>query len=419
MKRNYFIVGLVFLIFFAISLITNVLGAIIPDIKESFNLSCALVGFLPASFFVAYLMSIPAGMLIERIGEKPVLILSFALALAGSLFLALSPRFPVALTSLFVIGIGMAMLQVVINPLLRVAGGEEHFAFFSVMAQLVFGLASYLSPLLYRHFVDGLKPGGAADNPLLAALARVVPAGMSWVSVYWLFAAVSLVMLALLAVVRLPRVELKDDERMGTFSTLAHLLRNKTVILYFIGIFAYVGTEQGTCNWISQFLKEYHGWNPETEGASAVSWFWGMLLVGCLLGLGLLKFFDSRKILVVFVSAAMVALSVALFTPSRTVSLWAFPAVGFCLSVMWSIVFSLALNSLAKHHGSFSGILCTGVIGGAVVPPLIGLLGDHFGLRAGMVFIYLPLVYLLGIGLWAKPLINNATINQKKSETSV
>jgi fucose permease len=137
MKRNQLIVGLVFLIFFAISLITNVLGAIIPDIKDSFNLSRALVGFLPASFFVAYLMSIPAGMLIERIGEKPVLIGSFALALAGSLFLALYPRFGVALTSLFVIGIGMAMLQVVINPLLRVAGGEEHFAFFSVMAQLV------------------------------------------------------------------------------------------------------------------------------------------------------------------------------------------------------------------------------------------------------------------------------------------
>jgi fucose permease len=135
MKRNQLIVGLVFLIFFAISLITNVLGAIIPDIKDSFNLSRALVGFLPASFFVAYLMSIPAGMLIERIGEKPVLIGSFALA--GSLFLALYPRFGVALTSLFVIGIGMAMLQVVINPLLRVAGGEEHFAFFSVMAQLV------------------------------------------------------------------------------------------------------------------------------------------------------------------------------------------------------------------------------------------------------------------------------------------
>jgi fucose permease len=85
---------------------------------------------------------------------------------------------------------------------------------------------------------------------------------------------------------------------------------------------------------------------------------------------------------------------------------------------MWSIVFSLALNSLDKHHGSFSGILCTGVIGGAVVPPLIGFLGDQFGLRAGMGFIYLTLAYLLGIGIWARPLINNATINQKKTEAS-
>jgi fucose permease len=85
--------------------------------------------------------------------------------------------------------------------------------------------------------------------------------------------------------------------------------------------------------------------------------------------------------------------------------------VGFCLSVMWSIVFSLALNSLAEHHGTFSGILCTGIIGGAVVPMLVGQLGNVFGLRAGMHVVFLTLAYILAIGFWAKPLVNNATMS--------
>jgi fucose permease len=88
--------------------------------------------------------------------------------------------------------------------------------------------------------------------------------------------------------------------------------------------------------------------------------------------------------------------------------------MGFCASVMWSIIFSLALNSVDKHHGSFSGILCTGIIGGAIVPLVIGWLGDRIGLRAGMLVLYLTLAYIFGIGLWAKPLITNKTIHSEK-----
>ena len=88
-KRNFLIVGLVFLIFFVISLITNILGPLVPDIIDSFKLSLALAGFLPTSFFIAYgVMSIPAGMLIERFNEKPVLVASFVLAFLGSALFA-------------------------------------------------------------------------------------------------------------------------------------------------------------------------------------------------------------------------------------------------------------------------------------------------------------------------------------------
>ena len=139
------------------------------------------------------------------------------------------------------------------------------------------------------------------------------------------------------------------------------------------------------------------------------------MTIGCLLGLLLLKLWDSRRVLIVFVTAAIILLTLALFGPPR-VSLYAFPLMGFAASVMWPIIFSLALNSVPAHHGSFSGILCTGIIGGAVGPLIIGWLGDRFGLRIGMLFLYLTLGYILSIGFWARPLITNKTIASAKAE---
>jgi fucose permease len=138
-----------------------------------------------------------------------------------------------------------------------------------------------------------------------------------------------------------------------------------------------------------------------------------MMSIGCLIGLLLLKLFDSRKILMGAVLSAVIFLTASLFTTGE-IALITFPLVGFSLSVMWSIIYSLALNSVVSHHGSFAGILCTAIIGGAVIQLIVGRLGDMFGLKFGMLFIYFTLSYILSIGIWAKPLINNETIKIKK-----
>ncbi|MGB8319904.1 MAG: MFS transporter [Ignavibacteriaceae bacterium] len=412
MKRNYFIVALIFIIFFVISFLTNIIGPLIPDIIKSFSLSYFMVAVLPFSFFIAYIMSIPAGMLLEKYHEKKIMAAAFLVAALGAFLFALIPSYSVSIISLFLIGFGMAMLQVAINPLLRTAGGEEHFAFNSVFAQLFFGGASYLSPQLYSYLVKNLESGNTGNNFILGTLSGVVPAGLPWVSLYWIFAVTSILMVILILIIRLPKVELKEDEKTGAWKTIKELLRNKTVILFFIGIFAYVGTEQGIANWISEFLSKYHGFDPQTTGADTVSYYWGLLTVGCILGLVLLKLVDSKLVLRIFVIAAMICLAVALFS-SGNIPLYFFPATGFFLSVMWSVVFSLALNSLDKHHGSFSGILCTGIIGGAIVPLIIGYLADFIGLRFGMLFIFVTLGYILSVSFWANPLIKNETIFEK------
>ncbi len=408
MLRSKFIVVLIFVIFFVISFLTNILGPIIPDIIRSFDLSYGLAGFLPFAFFVAYgVASLPSGLFIEKLGAKPVLVWAFLLALIGALLFAMVPLFPVALVSLFTIGIGMAMLQVVINPLLRIAGGEEHFAFNSVLGQLFFGAASFLSPLLYSYLVENIHTG--ESNGLLVLLTAVVPENLKWVSLYWVFAFVSLLMIVVLRLVRFPVVELNEDEKVDLGIGLNMLLKNRVVWLYFLGIFCYVGTEQGVANWVSTFLQVYHQVDPVTTGAGVISRFWGLLTVGCLLGLLLLKFFDSRIVLVCFTAGAILSLLAGLFG-STSVALIAFPLVGFFASVMYSVIISLALNSVPAHHGTFAGILCTGIVGGAVIPFIIGWLTEWAGLQFSMLFLLLTLGYILSIGIWAKPLINNARV---------
>jgi len=415
MRRNYFIVGLVLLMFFVLSFLTNILGPIIPDIIDSFHVSMAAAAFLPFSFFLAYgVLSVPAGFLVDRFTEKPVMIASFVTALAGALSFAVHPTYAVAVASLFTIGAGMAMLQVAINPLLRVAGGEEHFAFNSALAQVVFGTASFLSPLIYSYMVNNVASG---RRPVLRLFAQITPPHLHWVSIYWIFAAVAAAVILLLSAVRFPRIERTEEEQAGTVGTYFEMLRRGMVWAYFGTMFAYVGSEQGTADWISKFLSQYHGYDPHTIGASAVSWFWGMMTVGCLAGLVLLKLFDSRRVLVGFGVGAICTLSAALFGPAG-VSLYAFPAIGLFASIMWPTVISLGLNSVKEHHGSFAGILCTGIIGGAVVPLIIGRLGDVAGLRVGMMCLYVTFGCVLSLGLWAKPLIANATIRTESQKTA-
>jgi FHS family L-fucose permease-like MFS transporter len=414
MKRNYYIVALIMLTFFVISFLTNVIGPLSPEFIKDFKLSDLLAGVLPFAFFIAYgVMSIPSSMLVQKYSEKAIMVTAFIVAFFGSLILAIQPNYLTAVLSLFLIGCGMAMLQVVINPLLRTAGGEENYAFTSVLAQLIFGAASFISPLVYSYMVRNIK----IDNSgIFNILKSHIPADMPWISLYWLFAVICLFMFLIILASKFPKVELKSDEKAGPLKTHIQLLTKRVVIAYFIGLFCYVGTEQGVSYWMSQFLFEYHHFDPQTTGAHAVAYFWGLMTAGGVLGLFLLKIMDSRRLLIMFTIPALIFLTLGLFG-SANISLWSFSIVGFFMSVMYPVIFSLALSSVSEDHGSFAGILVTGIIGGALVQLLIGALGNLFGLRSAMCFIYLTMGYMLSIGFWAKPLITNKTIFENKERT--
>jgi len=396
MRQRALIIFYIMAVWFVISFVTNLMGPLMPILIDDFQLSLAMAGFLPFSFFLAYgLISIPAGALVEARGPRATLLCAFSCNLLGCLAIALHPSYAVVSGGLFVIGVGMAMLQVVINPLTRVAGGEGHFAFFSVMGQLVFGLASYVSPIVFSHLMG--QQGAAPDS-------------LPWVQFYQAFLLVFVLLIGVTASLSIPRVELTESERAGGFATYRALLRERPVRLFFLGIVAYVGTEQSLANWMSQFLSTYHHFSPTQEGAHAVGLFWGLMSIGCLLGLVLLRLLDARVVLASFTVLALVCVGLALFGPAN-ISLLAFPTAGFFLSVMYSIVFSLALNSVSRHHGAFSGILCTGILGGAIVPLLVGMLGDWLGLRTALLAVFATLGFILSVSWWARPLVRNQTVS--------
>ncbi|MGB5818606.1 MAG: MFS transporter [Saonia sp.] len=411
-KRYVHIIILVMLVFFVISFITNILNSIIVDVKNSFDLSLTMTGLLPFSFFIAYgVMSIPAGFLSEKYSDKTLLSWSFLIMAVASLGFSFFPGYSVFSITLFSLGSCMAVLQVIINPMLRVAGGEEHFAFNSVLAQLVFGLASFASPFLYKYIVDT----GSNESGVAATIRSLVPENLPWVGLYIVFSIIALVLLAIVFFTKYPTYEKRADEVAGDSKSYWSLLKNKWTILFFLGIFCYVGTEQGVGNWISQFLYQYHGLDAQTVGADTVAYFWAMLTIGCFLGLLLLKVMDSRKLLIGATAITMLFLVIAL-TGSAQVALFAFPAIGFSISVMWSIIFSLALNSVNDNHGSLSGILCTGIAGGALIPFLVGALGEISSLRTGLFLLLVPLTFILSIGFWANPLVKNKTIQLKNGK---
>jgi fucose permease len=405
------------LFWFSISFITNILGPLIPDIVANFELKdLALAGFIPTSFFIAYaIMSIPAGLMIDRYGEKPVLLIGFAMPLLATLSFAWIHTYPMLLASSFIIGLGMAMLQTVLNPLQRTVAGEENYAFIAEVAQFTFGIASFLSPLAYSYLVRNLSVDQyvKGKNILIDFFAMITPLEMPWVSLYWVFSLLLLVILIAAAISKFPTIAHQDGSKEIQKGGYLLLFKQPFVWLYFLGIFSYVASEQGVSIFMTTFLEKVHGVNPQIEGAEVVSYFWGAMTIGCLLGLLLLKLIDSKCLLKYSGTLSLILLLSALWG-SKEWAMFAFPAIGFTISLMYGIIFSLGLNSVKSNHGSFAGILCSAIAGGAVGPLLISLVSDAISIQCGMFVICLFLLYITSIGFWAKPIINNKTIRLKQ-----
>ena len=384
-------------VFFVISFITNIIGPLIPQFIKTYNLSLVLASFLPLSFFFSYgIFSIPAGIYLERYGGKIIMIVAFLISSFGAGLIIAFPGYISFIISFFLIGTGMAILQVAINPLLRHAVSGENFAFFSIIGQLAFGSASFISPIFYKFLLEN-------NNPLGITFFSYSP----WMWIYVLFIGAVILLLIFLHFLKIPDND-SEIERFD-FDTFFKFLNNRKTYFYFFGIFCYVGVEQGINNWSSEFLYQYHSLDPDVIGVDVISSFWGNLTVGTIVSLFLIKIINEKKLLNIYALSSSLLIFTAIHGDADF-SVLSFKLLGFSISGVWSVMISMGLNSIPKNHSIFTGILLTGIIGGAVFPFLIALTGQLFGLKIGMHVILVGLLYLSFVGFTAKPLVSNKIV---------
>ena len=399
MLRNFnlSLVIFVMMVFFVISFITNIIGPLIPQFIKTYDLSLILASFLPLSFFFSYgVFSIPAGIYLERYGGKIVMCTAFLISSLGAAIIIIIPGYLSFIVSFFLIGTGMAILQVAINPLLRFAVSGEHFAFFSIIGQLAFGSASFLSPIFYKFLL-------ANNNFLGLSLFGDEP----WLWIYLLFIVSVSTLILFLFSLKIP--DNKSDSEKFDFRIFSSFLKSRFSYFYFFGIFCYVGVEQGINNWSSEFLYQYHSLDPAVVGVEVISAFWGNLTIGTVINLFLIKLFDEKKLLNFYAISSSIIILLALHSYSE-VSVISFKILGFSISGIWSLMISLGLNSVPKNHSIFTGILLTGIVGGALFPFIIAGLGQLFNLKVGMHIILLGFIYLSYVGFNARPLIKNKVL---------
>jgi fucose permease len=381
-----------FLAYFAFGMITNVLGVIIPEVIKQYHLSLFAGGFLAFSFFLAYgVCSIPTGLLMDRFGARPLVLLGVALMGLGCLVVAWAQSYPLMLAMIFAVGVGVTVLQTAGNPLIQHLDRPENYHRNLTLTIGFCGIGAFLGPFI---------------------LAFIRGTGQSWQSLYIFFAVLSFVVLALLVVSSFPSVAKETSERIRV-NQLGKLLKNPLVLTYALGVFFYVGAEVGTASWIVKFFERVHGLTAEVANLEAtsllrqvlptlpaliVALFWGMQGTGRLVSGAVLNRFGSRRILRLYSFLALVCLLVANYG-SRNVTAVGFAACGFFTSVLITLIISGTIKSFTENHGTISGLLCTAIVGGAVVPPVVGWVGDTFDMHAAMMVPALCFAYVFGLAM--------------------
>ena len=369
----------IFLAFFVMGFVDAV-GTLVGFAKEEFRLTGAEAGLLPFFGFVAFaLFSVPAGVLADRKGKRFLLLLSLGVVLAGQLVASLSvSSYAWLLGAIFLIGVGMAALQVAGNPMMRDVSAPGRYARNLTFAQF-------------------LKSLGSISGPYLTTL--VVAAGLAWHRIFPVFAAVTLV--TLLMSLFLSVSEKAGEERPASVAASFALLKEPAVALAVLGIFLYVGAEVGLNSWLATLLARSFGMDLATSATRlGPGLFFIALSAGRLLGSLVLNFLDARRFFRLSALLGLAGLGL-LFAGSRSAALSGIVLCGLGFANIWPLVFSLTIERRPERSGALSGLMCMAIFGGAALPALMGAAADRLGVRLAFLvplacFVYLTALAFLG-----------------------
>jgi len=367
----------IFLAFFVMGFVDAV-GTLVGFAKTEFRLSGAEAGLLPFFGFVAFaLFSVPAGVVADRRGKRFLLLASLAVVLAGQLLASLPlSSYGRLLAAIFLIGVGMAALQVAGNPMMRDVSAPGRYARNLTFAQF-------------------LKSLGSISGPYLAAL--LVGAGLAWGRIFPVFAVVTLA--ALLSALFLPASAREAGDRPASVASSFALLKDPAVAMAVAGIFLYVGAEVGLNSWLATLLSRSFGMDL---GSSATRWgpglFFVALAVGRLLGSAILGFLDARRFFRVSALVGLWGLAL-LLAGGREAALAGVVLCGLGFANIWPLVFALTIERRPESSGALSGLMCMAIFGGAALPAVMGLVADRAGVRVAFAVPIACFLYLIGLSL--------------------
>ena len=384
-------------LFFLWGFITCLNDILIPYLKAIFQLSFAQANLINLCFFGAYfLMSIPSGKLVARLGYKRGMLLGFVVAAVGAFLFypaAAQRAYGLFLGALFVLASGITLLQVAANPYVAILGPPASASSRLTLTQAFNSLGTTLAPLLGSALILSRLPD--LDNATTAASIDVTAVQIPYLVIGGMLLLISLA----LSRVNLPViVPAADDDNMSN-SELRSAWSYRHLALGVVGIFAYVGAEVAIGSHIVSYvaLPDVMGMSPK-EAGNQVAYYWGAAMVGRFAGAYLLNKFSPTKLLT-FNAVGAVVLVLISISSTGSVAMWSLLAVGLMNSLMYPTIFTLAVAGLGRYTEEGSGLLCTAIVGGALVPLLFGFVADHSSLRLALLLPVVCYVYIMWYGL--------------------
>ncbi|MDD3108206.1 MAG: MFS transporter [Alistipes sp.] len=362
----FFVMGFVDLV----SLLTNY-------VKQDFGLSNTWANLFPLlAFFWFAVISIASGILMGRVGRKNTVLLSAAVTTIGMLLPVIHYNFAVALSAVALLGIGNTILQVALNPLLMDVVSTDRVASSITLGQFVKAISSFLGPLIV-----GLASAMFGDWKL------VFP-------IYAVLTLISLVWLLWVPIIEQRRTEQKNSSIKEVFS----LLGDRKILIYFLVILLIVGYEVGLMTTMPKYLMERCGVSLD-EGTMVNSLYFAARTLGTFVATILLTRMAIHRFFAGIMICAVAGYVILLLTGSLPVIYTGLAIVGFFAASVFSVVFSLALQHKPTYANEISALMITGVAGGALVPPIMGLIADHSNQWVSLLVPLACLVYILSISV--------------------
>lgn len=362
----------VMLAFFAMGFVDSV-GTATNYVKESFGLSNTMANLCPSMVFFWFLVcSVPTGMLMNKIGRRKTVLISLGVTIAALVLPLVYYHFATMMIAFALLGIGNALMQVSLNPLVSNIVSGNKLASFMTFGQFVKAIASFIAPILAAWFAA--KYG-------------------NWTFMYGLFAVE-----AVIALIMLGKEKIKEEEMTGKVSTFKEafsLLGDGTILLCFVGIMCHVGIDVGTNTAAPQILMDRLGW-PLSQAIYATSIYFMFRTIGCFSGSFLLAKFPAKSVFGVSVFFMLAAMCGLFVFHSQWPLYVCIALIGLGNSNIFPIIFSQAMLHKPAHKNEVSGLMIMGLVGGTVFPILMGLAADAMGSQSGAVAVMsVGVIYLL------------------------